>query len=434
MIPADKTLVCGVIWMLLGAIATVAGISSSLWILIGLCILMLCVFDLILTQFQPIPSLRRKIPGRFALGVEKDVQLTLSNEGKRSLAVQFHEGLPSFASCQSFPKEMTLQAQQDHEFSYPVKFLKRGSSELTQAQLRILSPLKLWWRKAQIGEAEAIHIYPDYEPVVRYALLAVDDKQSQMGIHQRQNKGASREFHQLREYQDGDVLQQIDWKASARQGELISREYREERDQSVILLIDSGRRMRSLDGNLSQFDHCLNASLLLSYIALKQGDHVGIQCFGSDDRWLPPVKGQAAMPRVLNHLYDLQTSLAPSDFSQAAQQIMMRQKRRSLVILVTNLRGDDDTELLPAVQMMSKRHVVLVATLREKGLATRATTKPTNLPDALEVCTIREYFEEREKLKEALTIHRVRLVDATAQDLPTALVNGYLNVKRRGLL
>jgi len=128
---------------------------------------------------------------------------------------------------------------------------------------------------------------------------------------------------------------------------LISRDFQEQRNQSVVFLLDTGRRMRALDGGVPQFDHVLNAILLVSHVALRQGDQVAVKSFGGSDRWLPPVKGSHAMPVLLNHLYDYRTTPAPSDFSGAVEQLMARQRRRSLVILLTNLRGEDGKELVP---------------------------------------------------------------------------------------
>jgi uncharacterized protein (DUF58 family) len=192
--------------------------------------------------------------------------------------------------------------------------------------------------------------------------------------------------------------------------------------------------MRALDGSLSQFDHCLNAMLLISFIALRQGDDVGVCGFGGVRKWLPPVKGTHSMSRLLNHLYDYEASSEPSDFIEAAEQVMARQKRRALVILLTNLRSEDSTTLATAVHLMQKRHLVLVATLREAELEARASTTVQNLSDALEFGAMTHYFAERRLLLENLRAKRVLTVDESAQMLPVALANRYLDVKAAGTL
>ena len=188
-------------------------------------------------------------------------------------------------------------------------------------------------------------------------------------MRQRQRRGLGQEFHQLREFRDGDTLRQIDWKATARKRTPIAREYQDERDQQILFLLDCGRRMRSQDGELSHFDHALNASLLLGYVALRQGDAVGLMTFASEQRrYLPPVKGQAQVNVLLNAVYDLQSSQRPADYSDAVDALLKRQSRRALVVLITNLRDEDDEDLLNAVKRLERRHRVLIASLREDVL------------------------------------------------------------------
>ena len=167
------------------------------------------------------------------------------------------------------------------------------------------------------------------------------------------------------EYRRGDSLRQIDWRATSRLRKLISREYQEERDQQIIFLLDCGRRMRTKDGALSHFDHTLNAVLLLSYVALKQGDAVGFMAFGGPQRWLKPVKGAHQVNTLLNQVYDLHPTNRASDYIKAAQDLAVLHKKRALVVLASNLRDDDISELDPAVSLLSRHHLLLMANLRE---------------------------------------------------------------------
>jgi uncharacterized protein (DUF58 family) len=270
--------------------------------------------------------------------------------------------------------------------------------------------------------------------LVRYALLAMANHTSQMGIIKRSRVGTSLDFQQLRDYQDGDTLSRIDWKATARRNTLISRQFEEQRHQTLLLVPDCGRRMRALDGELTQFDHSLNAMLLLSYIALRQGDEVSILNFGGQPRWLKPVKGSHAMPIVLDHLYDYQTTTQPSDFTEAAQRILTHQKRRALVVFLTNLRTEDSSHLQPAVQLLRRRHRVLIATLSEQELTQRAQQPIDSLNSALGYAAYCAYQQERALLLRTLRSQRIHLLDTTAQNLPIALTNRYLDLKASGHL
>jgi uncharacterized protein (DUF58 family) len=378
--------------------------------------------------------LQRQLPSRFALGAPSTVSLQLSHQLRRPLQLQLIDGLPTASHAPTLPWQGTLPPHQTISLRYELHFTQRGQHTLTPAHLLTLSRFRLWQRAHRVGPSSPTRCYPNYQPLIRYALLAMANHTSQMGIVKRSRVGTSLDFQQLRDYQDGDTLSRIDWKATARRNTLISRQFEEQRHQTLLLVPDCGRRMRALDGELTQFDHCLNAMLLLSYIALRQGDEVSILNFGGQPRWLKPVKGSHAMPIVLDHLYDYQTTTQPSDFTEAAQRILTHQKRRALVVFLTNLRTEDSSHLQPAVQLLRRRHRVLIATLSEQELSQRAQQPIDSLDSALGYAAYCAYQQERALLLRTLRSQRIHLLDTTAQDLPIALTNRYLDLKASGHL
>ncbi|KRG63841.1 hypothetical protein ABB27_17350, partial [Stenotrophomonas terrae] len=229
-------------------------------------------------------------------------------------------------------------------------------------------------------------------------------------------------------------LRQIDWKATSRARKLISREYQDEKNQQLVMMIDTGRRMMADEGGLSHFDHVLNAALVVSYLALRQGDGVGLFASGGDSRWVAPKRGMGAIDSLLRASYDLQPKPVATDYLAAATELSLRQSRRSLVMLVTNVRDEDIEDLLAAVRLLQKRHLVCVASLRERELDQALAREVETLPDAIQAGAIAGYLQQRSDAHEALRSHRVMVLDVTAEELPAALVERYLAVKRDGLL
>jgi uncharacterized protein (DUF58 family) len=419
-------------WALLGLAASVWGVLQGVWAVAGVLLLIAALADGFTLPKRRRLAVTRVVPGRFALGVRAQVTLTLRHSLSRSLRVTVHDGLPPEALADGLPWEGDLPPQEHVDLMYDAHFTKRGLHTFDQAHILAHSWLGLWRRLYRVGESSETRCYPNYEPVVRFALLATANREEQMGIVKRRRSGATLDFHQLREYQDGDVLSRVDWKATARRQTLVSRDYEEQRNQSIILVPDCGRRMRAMDGELSQFDHCLNAMLLIAYIALRQGDEVGVTGFGGAQRWLKPVKGPPAMPTLLNHLYDYETTTEPSDFIEAAERVMALQKRRALIIVLTNLRTEDTAHLTKAVALLQKRHLVLVATLREGEMDARSGRPISNLDDALGYGALCHYEQQRAHLLDSLRANRIVTVDETAQNLPIALANRYLDLKAAG--
>lgn len=430
--PTIRLLSLTMSWLLLAAITVAVPRLMLPWLWLGEGVAVVVLLDAVVLRLWKPLAIQRLLPGRFALGEAGEVRLTLRNEGRRRAVVEVFDGIPQGAEAPSLPWSGEVPPGRKIKIFHRVTLSVRGEVDFSAVHVRRISVLGLWTRRSLHLADETVKVYPNYEPVIRFALLAMQHRESPLGIVRRPRAGSSREFHQLRDYRNGDPLGQIDWKATARRQTLISRDYQEQRNQSVVFLLDTGRRMRALDGGIPQFDHILNAVLLVSHVALRQGDQVAVKSFGGTDRWLPPVKGAHAMPVLLNHLYDYQTTPAPSDFAGAVEQLMARQRRRSLVILLTNLRGEDSKELVPALQVLKSRHLVLLASMRERVVEEAMVNQVESFSSALQFLAAGHYVQERREILATLGGLGVLTLDSTAQELAVALANAYADIKAAG--
>lgn len=379
-------------------------------------------------------SIKRKLQGSIPLGVKRKVELRLTNNGKRPMELDIHDHFPTAVEAMGMPVSTRIEPKEKAELSYSITARERGKLEFPFTQLRIRSFWGFWKRNFYVAVSDATRVYPNFAAVSHVALLATDHRLSQMGIIKKRRRGEGQDFHQLREYREGDGLRQIDWKASSRTRKLISREYQDERDQEIILLLDCGQRMSAKDDELSHFDHTLNAMLLLSYVALRQGDSVGLATFGGETRWLAPHKGAHTLHALLNALYDLQPGDQSPDYTKAATELLLRQKKRALVILLTNVRDEDSDNLLPAIKLLSKKHLVLLASLREQALDQALQQPVEDLNAAIEVSALHRYLQQRQQAFEKLRANQILTVDVLPAELTAELINSYLNIKRSGQL
>ncbi len=400
-----------------------------------LALLLLAAVDAARLRRLPSPHLHRQMPGSLALGRWGEVRIQVQHAYPDELQLQVFDHAPDGVSFEHLPQSITLQPGEKGELGYRVRPLRRGHFTFERCEISLPSPLGLWSQRRYLALAGAIRVYPDFARLYGARLLAVDNWLSQLGVRQRPRRGQGLEFNQLREFREGDSLRQIDWKATARQRTPIAREYQDERDQQIIFMLDCGRRMRSQDGELAHFDHALNACLLLSYVALRQGDAVGLSTFASDrPHFLSPVKGQGQLKLLLNAVYDLDSSQRPADYQAAASQVLARQKRRALVVLITNLRDEDDEELLTAVKRLGRQHRVLVASLREDILDQLRQSPVQTPPEALAYCATVDYLNARANLHERLNAHGVPVLDTRPSELGAGLVSRYLSWKKAGTL
>ncbi|MBJ2217821.1 DUF58 domain-containing protein [Pseudomonas sp. MF7453] len=408
-------------------------LQSVAWGLL-LALLLLALLDAARLHRCPSARVHRKLPSSLALGRWEEVRLCLEHDYPQPLTVQVFDHVPDGLSVDNLPQSIQLRPGEHGELGYRVRPLRRGHFSFSRCELWLPSPLGLWSARRWVQTPDATRVYPDFARLYGAQLLGVDNWLSQLGVRQHQRRGLGLEFHQLREFREGDSLRQIDWKATARQRTPIAREYQDERDQQIVFMLDCGQRMRSQDAELSHFDHALNACLLLSYVALRQGDAVGLCTFAGDQpRYLKPVKGSGQLNTLLNAVYDLEATRKTADYEAAAHQLLARQKRRALVIIVTNLRDEDDEALMSAVKRIGRQHRVLVASLREEVLDQLRLAPVQTLPEALAYSGAIDYLNARNQLHDRLSAHGLSVLDTLPSELGATLVTRYLGWKKAGV-
>jgi uncharacterized protein (DUF58 family) len=434
MIPARRS-----IWLLFIVFVLAIGLGffpdyEQTWKIITYIYVGVMIADVLSITGERHIQVERNVMHALSLGTWADVELTLHNRYRYPVKLEIFDHVPQEMEYEGLPVTMSIPSRNWVKINYRVKPVVRGPVSFEKIQLRVFSVLGLWKKNIIQPLASEVRNYPNFSSVMKYSLLATDQRLNQMGILKKRRRGEGLDFHQLREYRDGDSLRQIDWKATARTNKLISRDYQEERDQQIIFLVDCGRRMLAHDDQLSHFDHTLNAILLLSHVALRQGDAVGLMTFSGDERWIPPRKSVGNVNSILNSIYDLQPSLQSPDYSRAATELMKRQKRRALVILITNLRDEDTDELLPALQIMRKRHLVLLASMQENAINNLLNKKVTDFESALNHASAQHYLGYRRDAHQQIDSAGVLYTDVMPQDLPINIVNRYLEVKSSGQL
>jgi uncharacterized protein (DUF58 family) len=438
--------------LLLGCLGVLAGLALLLGILSALqigaaqslqpiyCSLLLVLLALTLVDAWRLlrmasPEIQRQLPASQALGRWNEVRLQVSHAYPRGTRLQVFDHLPEGFETEYLPQTVVLRPGETRQLGYRLRALRRGLFELQRCEIELPSAIGLWHTRRYLQVQDRTRVYPDFTRLRDGQLLAANSWPGRIAVLQWQRRGLGTEFHQLREFREGDSLRQIDWKATARHRAPIAREYQEESDQHVVFMLDCGRRMRSQDGDLSHFDHALNAMLLLSHVALRQGDAVGLSTFADEQsRYIAPAKGASHLNTLLNRTYDLDSGRRPADYSAAAKQVLLRQKRQALVIMMTNLRDEDDDELLAAVTQLARRHRVLVVSLREQVLDSLRHTQVKTMEDALDYCGAIELLGARNTLLERMKAQRIAVIDARPDELGAQMISRYLNWKKSGTL
>ena len=444
--PAALSAVFGGAVCLLVALIVGASVGDVGWVALAWIVLLAfaAVADYRLTRrawLEMAPRMSRLVPPSLAVGVQRDVELVIDSTGAANWTIELYDHSDPSLLTEGLPATLTIGAGKRITYAYRVTPSRRGQVSFEPADVRVRSRYGLCQMLETLGQAESRRVYPDFAQVARYAWLAGDRRLAEIGIKTYRRRGAGTDFRQLAEYRVGDPIRWLDWKATLRCGKPIVREFQDARDQCIMLLVDCGRRMRADDTpaslGSSHFDQVLNAVMLLSYVALKQGDEVGAMTFGTPPaaaRSFAPRKGVNALNALMGELYAIQPTPTHSDYIEAARNFLRRHRKRSLVIIITNFRDEDSAELGSALALLRSRHLVLLASLREKIVGELASQALKTTATAVEVASAHLFEQSRRDAFNRLAAHDSLLVDAEPQRLGIELVNCYQAAKGAGLI
>lgn len=419
-------------WLAAGkhTVIPVIGTLENLWWGLLVTLLLVCALDAWLARRPPRLQLSRSHSDNVALGRDYPVELCIEHRYKKPLDIILYDHHPLTCHSHAQAAHLTLQPGQRARVTYHITPQLRGEQSFGKTDVLVPGPLALWHHRWSLGDITRMRVYPNFEFLAKLAMISTQQNRTQLGIRQQYRRGEGMEFHQLREFRQGDSLRQIDWKASSRKHKLISKEYQDEKDQQIVFMLDCSRRMRSVDGELSFFDHALHAMLILSQVALREGDAVGILSFGAGYRWQKPLKSSGAINTLLNHVYDIYPTSQAPDYADATRQLLLRHTKRALIVLLTNIDQADIKELRPAIRAMQAKHLVMVANLQEPILEQLQRQEVENFEDALRYCGASQLHHQQQEMTRKLQQSGVIAINTIPEHLPHNLVTHYLDVKR----
>lgn len=390
--------------------------------------------DLLRLWQLPGLQLQRQLDANIPVREWVDASLLLTLEHGRPQRLLLEELRDALFECDGLPAEVWLQAGQQATLNYRLRANRRGSFAFQAVQYRLFSPAGFWSRKRTVPLPQPVRVQPNYQAVVNMTLQGEEQAVARMGLRLQRRRGEGTEFHQLREYRAGDAIRKIDWKATSRARKLISKEFRDEQDQQLVFLLDTGRRMRHSEAGSNFMDDTINAMLLVSHIAARQGDAVGFMAFGNHQHWCPPQKHKSIVKQLVDHCFDIQPGLVHSDYLRSAQRLLELQKRRALVVILTNTRDEDSEDLEKAMVLLRKRHLVAIADLQEDFFSHLEQQDFNHSEQALTYLATQQYQQSRQQMQRSLTGLGAVYLDCVANNLPARLVGAYQQIKSSGRL
>jgi uncharacterized protein (DUF58 family) len=272
--------------------------------------------------------------------------------------------------------------------------------------------------------------------VRKYDLLLRNNRLWELGLRNARIYGHGTEFERLRDYQPDDDYRRIDWKATARRAKPVSVEYETERSQNIVTLLDVGRMMRSPVGDVAKLDYAINAVLLLAYVAAQKGDKVGLLTFAdSVQSWIAPRSGKVQFQRMLEQLYAVEGQAVEADYAAGLGYFSLKQSRRCLAIIFTDLSGGVGAEVLAAqLGRLRRRHLPLLVTIGDPTVERLARQPITGSASLYQRVVAEQLLDERSLALDELRKRGVLTLDVPADELSIAVIDRYLELKARTLI
>ncbi len=427
--------------------AAAVGASALLWafpgtagVYLGLAglgaVLCLAVIDWILLPARQDLVVERELPPSIGIADTVDGVYIIRSGWRRRLLATLEDELPPEVAGGVRLTSIAVPPLGSVRVQFRTVGMRRGHHALGPVALRVRNPLGFTAKRLIFDLADTVMVTPSIANVRRFRLLALHHRLHTAGVRALRRRGEGRSFAGLRDYVTGDDPRHIDWKATARRRRLTTREFTIEQSQTVFTLVDAGRSMTQLAGQFSRFEHALSAALVLTDVATTSGDRVGTLVFDDEIRaFVPAQRGLAALRATRDALVPVEARMTEPDYAMAFRFLAARQRRRALILFFTDVIDVGASRaLLAHVQRSTARHLVVVVALRNDAVFAATTASSSRASALYESAVAEELINARDDALERMRQAGVAVLDVSPQQMTTAVVNRYLEIKSRGEL
>ena len=414
----------------------IAAIPLFVWVIAAACVLLIAFAIAEAVALRGI-ALRVERQAKLAvpLGEEEKSVVRIETNARATLRLTIRQLWPEILEPRSVIRETIIRAGEALAIELQVRGIARGTATIEPVYASI-TMRGLVERIVPAGEASVVHVLPNLHAVGRMHKRLNDFALRSLGARTAPRIGKGRDFDRLRDYVLDDDYRDIAWRASARHGRLIVREFRTERSQDILLCLDRGHRMAARVEQITRLDHAVNASVLISYICNRMEDKIGILSFDSAvDKGLPSQRGPAHLRAITAYVSQLEAEYRHTDYLALASNLRRRLHHRTLILILTVLpEREERFDLLRAVDMLAPQHLPLFVVLTDRDLRAQAEIFPANREELSRTLVARDLWLGHVELTRELRSRGAMVVDSTATDWGVDAVNAYIEIKRRQLL
>ncbi|APS40006.1 DUF58 domain-containing protein [Salegentibacter sp. T436] len=378
----------------------------------------------------------RILPQKFSNSDENEVEIILENNYGFSIYTEIIDEIPIQFQKRDFLKQLKIGAGNSEKFSYYLRPVARGEYYFGKLNIYVFTKIGLVKRRSVFGNKQMLKVYPSFIQMKKLDFLAIDNRLSQPGLKKIRRIGHTMEFEQIKEYVPGDDVRTINWKATAKQGDLMVNQFQDEKAQPIYSIIDTGRVMKMPFNGLSLLDYAINSSLAFSNIALKKKDKVGLISFSSRIGNILKANAKLSqLQQIMERLYNINTQFPDSDFNMLYSNLRQRVTQRSLLMLYTNFEHISALKRqLPYLKAINKKHVLVVIFFENTELDKVISSSPENTTDMAHQVIAEGFAHDKKLMAAELRQHGINTLLTNPEDLSINAINKYLEIKARGIL
>ncbi len=378
----------------------------------------------------------RILPEKFSNGDQNPVHLTIENFYTFPVYIRIIDEIPEQFQVRDFKIDRKLSATSVTELQYELRPTERGEYHFGKLNIYAKSVFGLVARRFSFQNDEMVATYPSFIQLRKYDLLAISNNLHQYGIKKIRKIGHTMEFEQIKDYVLGDDLRTINWKATAKKNSLMVNQFQDEKSQPIYSVIDKGRVMKMPFDGLSLLDYAINATLVISNVALKKHDKAGMFSFSKKvENIVVAEKRLSQMNLIMESLYNVKTDFFESDYSRLYADIKRNITNRSLILLYTNFETLDSlNRQLPYLKGIAKNHLLVVIFFKNTELNSIIKNKAETIQETYDKVIAEKFAFEKRLIVNELKKYGIYSILTTPEDLTINTINKYLEIKARGLL
>lgn len=403
----------------------------------------LALFDLISLPRTKRFTARRDMTHVATRGEKHAVTVSIDNRSRRAFNGVVRDDRPAGLQDDESEFPLAIPPRSRGSVHYTLTPRHRGAFQLEYVYLMTESRWKLWRKYIRLNCVDSLRVYPALKQISRYAMYARLNRMSLLGVRRQRRIGTDNEFERLRDYTPDDQFRAIDWRATGRRLKLTVRDFQSNQSQRVIFMIDCGRMMVNESGGHSLLDSAFDAALTLSFVTLAQNDQAGLLCFADSVlRWVPPAGGRRQLNRMVHAVHDVHPRFAESRFDEAFSHLHRNCRKRTLVIVITNVIDDQNAARLKAhVANIVGRHLPLAVLLRDHELFDTVQDfgnidedNPQSGAPMYKAAAAADILLWRHQVLTDLRHKAVLTLDCLPEKLTAPLINEYMRIKSLHLL